>query len=229
MGVSLESNASLKQRDSSDGNMYNVTNGKIVCVNRNAEVKGQSSSNDSHGHMKQEPSMLSVGDCGTVGISSTNQSLKVPSDISRIDEVKYDSTNNFTCEAQPQTSLVMGIGSSIHHNHQSKDSFYHSENSNIPLPASNTVDDGREHNNLLPTISQIQRSRHLLPKPSKTCHGPSLDTSNDILPHMRVARPPGDGRGRSQLLPRYWPRITDEELQQMTGEYPKVLFLLIKI
>lgn len=225
----LESNASLRQRDSCDGNMYNGTNGKIKCVSRNTEVNRQSRSNNSHGHTKREPSMPSVGDCGTLGISSTNQALNVPSDISRIDETKYDSTDNVTSEAQPHASLVMTLGTSIQHNHQSMDSFCNSGNSNNPLPASNTVVDEREHNNLLPTISQIQRSRHLISKPSKTCHSPSLDTSNDMLSHMRVARPPGDGRGRSQLLPRYWPRITDEELQQMTGEYPKNLFLIIKI
>jgi hypothetical protein len=42
-------------------------------------------------------------------------------------------------------------------------------------------------------------------------------------PHLpvRVARPPIEGRGRNQLLPRYWPRITDQELQQITArEYP---------
>ncbi|MCO5551937.1 hypothetical protein L7F22_005444 [Adiantum nelumboides] len=32
----------------------------------------------------------------------------------------------------------------------------------------------------------------------------------------RVARPPGEGRGKNQLLPRYWPRITDQELQLLT-------------
>ncbi|KAL2899815.1 hypothetical protein RDABS01_024897 [Bienertia sinuspersici] len=31
-------------------------------------------------------------------------------------------------------------------------------------------------------------------------------------------RPPVEGRGRHQLLPRYWPRITDQELQQITGD-----------
>lgn len=34
---------------------------------------------------------------------------------------------------------------------------------------------------------------------------------------IRVARPPGEGRGKNQLLPRYWPRITDQELQQITS------------
>ncbi|KAB2607231.1 B3 domain-containing transcription repressor VAL1-like [Pyrus ussuriensis x Pyrus communis] len=36
--------------------------------------------------------------------------------------------------------------------------------------------------------------------------------------HVRVARPPAEGRGKSQLLPRYWPRITDQELQKLAGD-----------
>jgi hypothetical protein len=64
-----------------------------------------------------------------------------------------------------------------------------------------------------------QRVRHFVPKPSKVI---PFDTTKDLglLPHMRVARPPAEGRGRNQLLPRYWPRITDQELQQISGEYP---------
>lgn len=38
----------------------------------------------------------------------------------------------------------------------------------------------------------------------------------------RNGRPRVDARGRNQLLPRYWPRITDQELQQISGEYPFV-------
>lgn len=37
---------------------------------------------------------------------------------------------------------------------------------------------------------------------------------------IRNARPRADARGRNQLLPRYWPRFTDQELQQISGEYP---------
>jgi hypothetical protein len=64
-----------------------------------------------------------------------------------------------------------------------------------------------------------QRACHFLPKPSKVI---PFDAMKDrgTLPHMRVARPPAEGRGRNQLLPRYWPRITDQELQQISGEYP---------
>lgn len=56
-----------------------------------------------------------------------------------------------------------------------------------------------------------------LPKP-----GPMVgsETNKGFASQTRVARPPAEGRGRNQLLPRYWPRITDQELQQLSGEYP---------
>ncbi|KAJ1702435.1 hypothetical protein LUZ63_002214 [Rhynchospora breviuscula] len=62
-----------------------------------------------------------------------------------------------------------------------------------------------------------QRARHFMPKLSKPA---PFDASKDLssLSHMRVARPPAEGRGRNQLLPRYWPRITDQELQQISGD-----------
>jgi hypothetical protein len=54
--------------------------------------------------------------------------------------------------------------------------------------------------------------------------GVAFDPMKDGFPHLRVARPPAEGRGRNQLLPRYWPRITDQELQQISGEYPLIFF-----
>lgn len=45
-----------------------------------------------------------------------------------------------------------------------------------------------------------------------------VDSSPDT--QIRIGRPRADARGRSQLLPRYWPRFTDEELQQISGKYP---------
>ncbi|KAJ4816998.1 hypothetical protein LUZ62_029564 [Rhynchospora pubera] len=62
-----------------------------------------------------------------------------------------------------------------------------------------------------------QRVRHFVPKPSKPM---PFDATKDLSPlsQMRVARPPAEGRGRNQLLPRYWPRITDQELQEISGD-----------
>lgn len=45
-----------------------------------------------------------------------------------------------------------------------------------------------------------------------------IDSSGET--HIRNARPRADARGKNQLLPRYWPRFTDQELQQISGEYP---------
>lgn len=60
--------------------------------------------------------------------------------------------------------------------------------------------------------------------PPKHFYGSMLnDTNSSGESHTRNGRPRGDARGRNQLLPRYWPRITDQELQQISGEYPFVL------
>lgn len=71
-----------------------------------------------------------------------------------------------------------------------------------------------------------QRQQQTLIKQAQTQNADHPETPKEILPQtpIRVARPPGEGRGRNQLLPRYWPRITDQELQQITsGEYPLVI------
>lgn len=42
---------------------------------------------------------------------------------------------------------------------------------------------------------------------------------------IRNARPRVEARGRNhQLLPRYWPRFTDQDLHHISGEYPLTLF-----
>lgn len=51
-----------------------------------------------------------------------------------------------------------------------------------------------------------------------------VESSGDT--QIRNARPRADARGRSPLLPRYWPRFTDQELQQMSGEYPLISYLV---
>ncbi|XP_057428834.1 B3 domain-containing protein Os07g0563300-like isoform X2 [Lotus japonicus] len=55
------------------------------------------------------------------------------------------------------------------------------------------------------------------PPPGKQFNGSmhlSLDSSGDA--QVRNGRPRADARGRNQLLPRYWPRCTDLELQQIS-------------
>lgn len=81
----------------------------------------------------------------------------------------------------------------------------------------------------VPSFQHGQKSRHLLPKPPKIGPIIGLEIPKDSAPQIRVARPPGEGRGRSQLLPRYWPRITEQELQQISGEYPHIYLLFFDL
>lgn len=62
----------------------------------------------------------------------------------------------------------------------------------------------------------------------KQFHG-NLPNGADSLGETQVrnGRPRVDARGRSQLLPRYWPRFTDQDLQQISGEYPLILEVLL--
>ncbi|GLU14881.1 hypothetical protein SLE2022_314220 [Rubroshorea leprosula] len=67
-------------------------------------------------------------------------------------------------------------------------------------------------------LQQPPKYRHLHPKPPKAVLPTGLEVNTGMVSQMRVARPPAEGRGRNQLLPRYWPRITDQELQQISGD-----------
>ncbi|KAJ4833901.1 hypothetical protein Tsubulata_032934 [Turnera subulata] len=57
---------------------------------------------------------------------------------------------------------------------------------------------------------------------SKHFHGNISNGVDLSIDQNRNARPRAESRGRSQLLPRYWPRFTDEELQQISGKYPSI-------
>ncbi|XP_020682691.1 B3 domain-containing protein Os07g0563300 isoform X2 [Dendrobium catenatum] len=56
---------------------------------------------------------------------------------------------------------------------------------------------------------------------SKQCYPNSLssiDSTSESPAHMRNGKGRFDPGARSHLLPRYWPRITDQELQQISGD-----------
>lgn len=48
-----------------------------------------------------------------------------------------------------------------------------------------------------------------------------LDSSGEM--HIRIVKPRGDVRGKNQLLSRYCPRITEQELQQISGDANSVI------
>lgn len=59
------------------------------------------------------------------------------------------------------------------------------------------------------------------PTASKQFHGNSHNGVESVAEAQnRNGRPRADARGRNQLLPRYWPRFTDQDLQKISGEYP---------
>ncbi|CAH1418024.1 unnamed protein product [Lactuca virosa] len=65
-------------------------------------------------------------------------------------------------------------------------------------------------------VKQEQKPR---PKPSKSgVSVKSQPNKGGMGADNLVARPPAEGRGRGQLLPRYWPKITDQELLQISGD-----------
>ncbi|OVA06066.1 B3 DNA binding domain [Macleaya cordata] len=91
---------------------------------------------------------------------------------------------------------------------------------NLALRVPGVLVDPREQNKLASPFQQGPKSCHVAPKPLKIGpgSGSGSEASKDVLPQVRVARPPVEGRGRTQLLPRYWPKITDQELQQIAGD-----------
>nr|GMC88001.1 B3 domain-containing protein Os07g0563300-like isoform X2 [Ipomoea batatas] len=55
----------------------------------------------------------------------------------------------------------------------------------------------------------------------QSCSQNGTDSSGEA--QMRNVRSRGDGGGKHHLLPRYWPRITDQELQQISGDTNSVI------
>ncbi|XP_058089444.1 B3 domain-containing protein Os07g0563300-like isoform X2 [Magnolia sinica] len=73
------------------------------------------------------------------------------------------------------------------------------------------------------TLSQRQTPP---PPPAKQFFANSQnggDSSGELQTHIRNGRPRGEGQRRTHLLPRYWPRITDQELQQISGDSNSVI------
>ncbi|XP_052187292.1 B3 domain-containing transcription repressor VAL1 isoform X2 [Diospyros lotus] len=88
-------------------------------------------------------------------------------------------------------------------------------NSLPPALGGNVLDREQKKN---PPLQQVQRMLNILPKHPKTGLSIGSEVNNGMVSQTRVARAPAEGRGRNQLLPRYWPRITDQELQQISGD-----------
>nr|GEX57252.1 B3 domain-containing transcription repressor VAL1-like isoform X1 [Tanacetum cinerariifolium] len=86
------------------------------------------------------------------------------------------------------------------------------------VPTSNGVVERNVILEKVPSVKQEQKPRQMVPKISKSGASIRSQSNKETGSDNRVARPPGEGRGRSQLLPRYWPRMTDQELLQISGD-----------
>ncbi|KAF9670957.1 hypothetical protein SADUNF_Sadunf13G0123100 [Salix dunnii] len=150
---------------------------------------------------RQEEIMHAIGDIGTSFSNVTQLSIGSPK-FAKPDNMSslLDMRDMHSSLSQPSLNMELGAPSGP---------------MNFVTFPDGAVE-GREHTPS--SFQQGQRSRPILPKPSK----PGLSTSSEInkgaTSELRIARPPAEGRGKNQLLPRYWPRITDQELQQLSGD-----------
>ncbi|XP_073289188.1 B3 domain-containing transcription repressor VAL2 isoform X2 [Primulina huaijiensis] len=104
-------------------------------------------------------------------------------------------------ECMIQTNLSIGLSAS--------------SNSN-PLPR--LIAEEREFCTSIIPLKQVSKPFHLSPSLPTSVFAAGIEKNSGSISQLRVARPPVEGRVKNQLLPRYWPRITDLELQQISGD-----------
>ncbi|KAG6769645.1 hypothetical protein POTOM_025301 [Populus tomentosa] len=150
--------------------------------------------------MKQEDILPPVGEIASTIFSNFNQASNASCQTAKPEIHRTVTAAKDLYESLAQTNLSMSLGSSLGN----------------PNPFPGGVVDERVSSKASSPLQQGPRSRHLLPKPPKSAL--SMDANAGMVSQIRVARPPAEGRGRNQLLPRYWPRITDQELQQISGD-----------
>ncbi|WCJ27841.1 B3 domain-containing protein Os07g0679700 [Euphorbia peplus] len=164
----------------------------------------QLQNDDTHGsfrQMKQEDNVAPIIEIGTTSFLNVNQASKGLSVTAKPEIGKATIAAKELYESLAQTNLSITLGSPF-------------RNPN-PFPG---VADERSQSKASSPLQHGPRSRHLLPKPPKSALPMGLEANAGIVSQIRVARPPVEGRGRNQLLPRYWPRITDQELQQISAD-----------
>ncbi|MCO5600318.1 hypothetical protein L7F22_054428 [Adiantum nelumboides] len=162
--------------------------------------------------------------------------LEIGNGLTQTCHTSYNKDVRFGDEKKTISSACLTMSLGLHHSKGAEADCSSLSLSNLPSMFGSQLEpySEAERNNLkFSGMNAIRtKPRQLLPKQpqmpqpscfeaSRTSQGPSLsrpDTPKEPAPApIRVARPPVEGRGRNQLLPRYWPRITDQELQQITA------------
>ncbi|KAF8664484.1 hypothetical protein HU200_054659 [Digitaria exilis] len=78
----------------------------------------------------------------------------------------------------------------------------------------------KDHIRIAPAQQQAQMASSSL---QKQFYSHAVSGYNEFQAQMRNGRPRMDAKARSQLLPRYWPRITDQELQHLSSDSNSVI------
>ncbi|WOL16323.1 B3 domain-containing protein [Canna indica] len=164
----------------------------------------------SFGHIKWEQHSPEVG---IASFSNRYQGPIGSSQISQQDEKDF-MTDKSICDSLAQVCLSMSLGNI--NQSSNTEACTSAERPFLALPLACSIVEGKDERKPLSTLQQMQKARCFIEKPPKTINRAFSDASKNTLPYMRVARPPAEGR--NQLLPRYWPRITDQELQQISGD-----------
>ncbi|CDP06390.1 unnamed protein product [Coffea canephora] len=157
---------------------------------------------ESLGQRKMKENFLTSGEFGSPFLSVLNQTSVEAAQNAQLNEYKEYMPIKDTHGSSVQTNLTISPPAT--------------SGDKIFLPA--VVAEERPLNKKSSSFSQGSRSRHLLPKPVKSIMAAGLEANVSSLTQLRVARPPVEGRIKNQLLPRYWPRITDQELRQISGD-----------
>ncbi|KAI3474289.1 hypothetical protein Pfo_029077 [Paulownia fortunei] len=148
---------------------------------------------------KLEDDFAGSGEIGYKLLASLDQSSIGPS--KNYDTLQESKSAKSVQKSLVQTNLSISLSAS--------------SNSNT---LSGVIAEERQLSTAISSFQQVCRPRHLLPRLPNSILAAGLETNSSTISQLRVARPPVEGRVKNQLLPRYWPRITDQELQQISGD-----------
>ncbi|QCD77917.1 RAV-like factor [Vigna unguiculata] len=210
--VSLIKNNASDRPSRSEGRMFarGVDEGKLMQFCKIIEASESSRWNNAqrdgivsrHGHNNQE-AKCSFGE-GDIGFSNVVKPSVQSLTFGTLENNRspWEIKNIHEANAQPSLSMYLGNASG----------------NNSVMPSAGEAVEGRLEGKTSP-FHQGQRSRPIFPKPLKSSGlTMNVEIEKGALSQSRVARPPADGRGKNQLLPRYWPRITDQELERLSGD-----------
>ncbi|KAJ9544854.1 hypothetical protein OSB04_024561 [Centaurea solstitialis] len=155
--------------------------------------------------MKQEESLLPRGEIQTISTSvSTFNETSESAHGTKVIKYRESTGVKDAYGSFVQTELTIGLASS--------------SSSGKPVFLPSMAGEERELNKSYSSFQQGPWPRHVLPKVPKSILAQGFDATASMNSQIRVARPPVEGRIKNQLLPRYWPRITEQELQQISGD-----------